>query len=74
MEGSSDPHLLCWKENELVVEERPAPDEPPFIRLGPYAETHEFVSALAEDRAPWPAATEVLPSLEVAYDLDPSKD
>ncbi|HAA77882.1 TPA: hypothetical protein DCE37_22480 [Candidatus Latescibacteria bacterium] len=73
VEGSSDPHLLCWKENELVVEERPAANEPSFIRLGPYAETHEFVTALEEGRAPWPSVKEVFPSVEVAYTLDPSK-
>ena len=73
VEDSGDPHLLCWKDNELVVEERPPKDEPTFIRLGPYAETHEFVSALEEGRAPWPSVGEVLPSVEAAYDLDPSK-
>ncbi|MCH2665251.1 Gfo/Idh/MocA family oxidoreductase [bacterium] len=73
VEGSADPHLLCWKENELVLEKRPAPDEPPYVRLGPYAETHEFVTALAEGRPPWPSVGEVFPSVEVAYTLDPSK-
>jgi predicted dehydrogenase len=73
VEGSSDPHLLCWKDNELVVEVRPDSDEPAFVRLGPYAETHEFVTALEEGRAPWPSVAEVLPSVEMAYALDPSK-
>ncbi len=74
IEGSRDPHLLCWKENELVVEERPAEGEPAFVRLGPYAETHEFVAALGEGRKPWPSVGEVYPSVEMAYTLDPSKE
>jgi predicted dehydrogenase len=73
VEGSADPHLLCWKDNVLVVEERPPVDQPAHVRLGPYAETHEFVSALEEGRAPWPSVGEVFPSVEMAYTLDPSK-
>lgn len=73
VEGSADPHLLCWKDNALVVEERPPEGQPSHVRLGPYAETHEFVSALEEERAPWPSVKEVFPSVEMAYTLDPSK-
>jgi predicted dehydrogenase len=73
VEGSADPHLLCWKDNALVVEERPPEDQPSHVRLGPYAETHEFVTALEEGRAPWPSVKEVFPSVEMAYTLDPSK-
>ena len=72
--GSADPRLLCWRDGELVVEERPAAGLPPFIRLGPYAETHEFVTALGEGRMPWPSVAEVFPSAEMAYALDPSKE
>lgn len=71
VEGSRDPHLMCWEDGDLVAETRPAPDEPAFVRLGPYAETHEFVTALAEGRAPWPSVDEVFPSVEAAYALNP---
>ena len=74
VEGSADPHLLCWKDNELVVEERSEKNEPAYIRLGPYGETHEFVTALASGRKPWPSVEEVYPSVEAAYVLDPSKE
>ena len=73
VEGSADPHLFCWKDNALVVEERPPEDQPSHVRLGTYAETHEFVTALEEGRVPWPSVKEVFPSVEMAYTLDPSK-
>ena len=74
IEGSRDPRLLCWKDNELVIEERPPKDQPAFVRLGPYAETHEFVTALEEGRKPWPSVSEVFPSVVMAYTLDPLKE
>jgi predicted dehydrogenase len=74
IEGSSDPRLLCWKDNKLVVEERPPEGQPAHVRLGPYAEAHEFVSALAEGRSAWPTVSDVMPSVEMAFTLDPTKD
>ena len=73
IEGSADPRLLCWKDNDRVVEARPPEGQPAHVRLGPYDETHEFVSALEEGRSAWPSVAEVLPSVEMAYTLDPSK-
>ncbi|MDA0747430.1 MAG: hypothetical protein O2954_12995 [bacterium] len=54
------------------MDERPPEDQPEFIRVGPYAETHEFVTALAEGRPPWPSVEEIFPSVEIASRLDPS--
>ena len=62
-----------WKSGDLVLDERPALDEPHFVRLGPYAETDEFVTALDDKRRPWPSVEEIYPSLEIAYRLDPSQ-
>jgi predicted dehydrogenase len=72
-ECSPHPRLRCWKSGDLVLDERPALDEPHFVRLGPYAETDEFVTALADKRRPWPSVEEIYPSLEIAYRLDPSQ-
>ena len=73
VEGSADPHLMCWLNTELVIDERPPKEQPTHVRLGPYAETHEFVTALEEGRNPWPSVAEVFPSAVMAYELDPSK-
>jgi predicted dehydrogenase len=70
---SPHPGLRCWKENKLVLEEYPPEDQPQFIRVGAYAETEEFVTALAEGRAPWPSVADVYPSVEIAFKLDPGK-
>ena len=74
VEASPDPHVMCWKDKELVVDEHPPADEPSYIRIGPYAEMHEFVTALSEGRKPWPSVGEVYPSVELAFTLDPSKE
>ena len=65
-EASPENRLRCWKDNPVVIDERPAEGEPDFVRLGPYNETTEFVTALAEGRRPWPEVKEILPSLELA--------
>ncbi len=70
---STNPRLRCWKDNKLVLDEKAPEGEPDFIRLGPYAETHEFVSALEEGRPAWPTVMDVIPSAELAYRLDPSR-
>jgi len=67
------PRLRCWKDNSLVIDERPPEDQPPFISVGAYAETVEFVTALAEGRPPYPSVGEVYPSMEIAFKLDPGK-
>ena len=69
---SPDPRLRCWKDGKLLPDECPPDGEPDFVRVGPYGETHEFVTALAEGRPPWPSIVEVFPSVELAYRLDPS--
>lgn len=71
VEGSREPRLQCWKDNQLVIDKQPDSDEPNFIRIGPYAETHEFVSALLEKRPMWPTIADVFPSMELAYQLNP---
>ena len=68
---SPDPRLRCWKHNQIVLDKRPAPGEPDFVRVGPYAEAHEFVTALSEGRPPWPTMADVFPSMEMAYQLYP---
>ncbi|MCZ6636418.1 MAG: Gfo/Idh/MocA family oxidoreductase [bacterium] len=73
VQTSAHPRVRCWKDNHIVVDERPPEGEPDFMRLGPYAETHEFVCALEEGRPAWPTIEDVFPSLELAYKLDPSK-
>ena len=70
---SPHPALRCWKENALVVDEQASKDQPPFISVGAYAETAEFVTAIAEGRAPCPSAAQVYPSVELAFKLDPDK-
>ncbi|MGA1200060.1 MAG: hypothetical protein ACO36I_26480, partial [Candidatus Latescibacterota bacterium] len=70
-ENSREPRLQCWKNNELVIDKQPDADEPHFIRIGPYAETHEFVTALIEKRAMWPTIADVFPSMELACELNP---
>jgi predicted dehydrogenase len=67
------PRLRCWKDDDLVVDEHPPEEQPPFVRVGAYAEIEEFVAALAEERAPWPSVAEVYPSVEIAFKLDPGK-
>lgn len=71
VENSGEPRLQCWKDNVLVVDKTPDAGEPNFVRIGPYAETHEFVTALAEKRAIWPTIADVFPSMELAYQLNP---
>jgi predicted dehydrogenase len=73
VESSPEPRLRCWKDNKLVVDKCPPDGQPHFIRVGPYAETHEFVTALLEKRAMWPTMADVFPSLKLAYQLDPSQ-
>lgn len=70
---SERPRLRCWLNGEIVLDESPPLDQPPFIRWGPYAETHEFVSALSEGRDPWPSIEEIYPSVKLSYQLDPHK-
>jgi len=70
---SPNPRLRCWKDNDLVIDECPPSDQPEFIRVGAYAETSEFINALAEDRPPWPSVGEYYPSAEIAFKLDPGK-
>ena len=70
---SERPRLRCWLNGEVVVDESPPPDQPPFIRRGPYSETHEFVTALSKGRSPWPSIEEIYPSVQLAYQLDPHK-
>ncbi|MBT3605204.1 MAG: Gfo/Idh/MocA family oxidoreductase [Candidatus Latescibacteria bacterium] len=71
VENSGEPRLQCWKDNELVVDKTPDPSEPNFVRIGPYAETHEFVTALIEKRAMWPTIADVFPSMALALELNP---
>lgn len=73
VQTSANPRLRCWKEDRVVVDERPPEDEPEFVRLGPYAEAHEFVSALEAGMQAWPTVRDVFPSVELAYKLDPSR-
>ena len=72
--GTMAPRLQCWRENELVIDERPPSEQPMHVRIGPYGETAEFVTALAEGRRPWPSVEEVYPSIALAFELDPSKE
>ena len=65
--------LRCWKDNKVVVDETLPEGQPEFVCVGPYAETEEFVKALEEGREPWPSVEEVFPSVELAFNLDPSK-
>lgn len=65
------PSLRCWKDNNLIIDEQP--QEKMFISVGAYAETVEFVTALAENRPPYPSVAEVYPSVEIAFKLDPDK-
>lgn len=65
-EASPENRLRFWKENKVVLDEAPPEGQPDFVRLGPYNETKEFVTALAEGRRPWPEVKDVLPSLELA--------
>lgn len=71
---SPEPQLRCWREGEIAVDERPPANQPNFIRVGPYAETHEFVTALQEGRSPWPSVADVFPSVEIGFRFDPSKN
>ena len=70
---SPDPRLRCWRDSALVIDECPPADQPPFIRVGAYTETSEFINALAEDRPPWPSVGEYYPSAEIAFRLDPGQ-
>jgi len=71
VENSREPRLQCWKDNEIVIDKTPSDDEPSFIRIGPYAEAHEFVTALNEKRAMWPTVADIFPSLKLGYELNP---
>ena len=70
VEGSREPRLKCWLDGELLVDKKPDPEEPDFVRLGSYCETHEFISALFEKRAMSPSMADILPSLELAYQMN----
>ncbi|MDA0712186.1 MAG: hypothetical protein O3B73_18460, partial [bacterium] len=71
VESSPEPRLQCWKDNKMVVDKRPDPDEPAHIRIGPYAEAHEFITALAQKRPMWPTIADVFPSMVLAHQLNP---
>jgi predicted dehydrogenase len=55
----------AWENDELVVDEQSAPQQPEFVRNGAYGETAEFIAALKEDRAPRPAPADILQSVEI---------
>lgn len=69
VEHSPSPMFRCWKDGQMVVDDVPPEEDPQFVRVGPYAEMHEFVSGLAEGRPLWPTVQEVFPSMEIAYGL-----
>ena len=71
VESSCEPRLRCWKDNEIVIDKTPPEGEPNSIRLGPYAEAHEFITGLAEKRAMWPTVEDIFPSLKLGYELNP---
>lgn len=71
VENSIEPRLRCWKDNKIVIDKTPPKDQPSFIRIGPYAEAHEFITGLTEKRALWPTTADIFPSLELGYQLNP---
>ena len=71
VERSREPRLRCWKDDEVVIDKIPPNGQPEFVRIGPYAETHEFITGLIEKRALWPTVADIFPSLELGYQLNP---
>ena len=70
---SPRPRLRGWHNGQVALDERPPAGQPDFIRLGPYAETREFVTALLQGRPPWPPVAEVYPPAAIGFRFDPSK-
>jgi predicted dehydrogenase len=61
--------LRCWQNDQLVLEDRSATDEPGSIARGEYHELNEFVTALEENRPMRPTVMDVLPSMKLCLDL-----
>ncbi len=62
--------LRCYAGDKLVLEDVAPADESLNIARGEVSELNEFVQSLAEGRRPYPSAGEILPSIELAFDLE----
>jgi predicted dehydrogenase len=59
----------AWENGEQVLHDEPARGMPGFVRNGTFAETVEFISALKEDRAPFPAPAQVRQSVDICRQI-----
>jgi myo-inositol 2-dehydrogenase / D-chiro-inositol 1-dehydrogenase len=69
VQQNGEASLQCWSAGKLVLEESARAGEEGFVSRGEYAETAEFLDALAAKRAPWPGLAEILPSAEICWRL-----
>lgn len=61
--------VRCWQDDRLVLEEHSPAEEHPMIPRGDYAELTEFLTAIQQGRHPRPTIADVLPSMELCFNL-----
>jgi predicted dehydrogenase len=61
--------LRCYQENRLVLEEIAGSETPEDVTQGFYGETSELIAALSHGRRPKPSIEDVLPSVELCFQL-----
>jgi myo-inositol 2-dehydrogenase/D-chiro-inositol 1-dehydrogenase len=67
--GSDTGEVRCWQGGALEIEDVPARGEPTYVCNGAYDEIVEFITALHEDRAPYPSPAQVLQSVELCEQI-----
>jgi predicted dehydrogenase len=61
--------LRCYRDDKVVLEDIAPDDEPPQLARGEIDELKEFLTAIKDHRPPKPSAADILPSMELAFDL-----
>jgi len=67
--GNPTAALRCYQADKLVLEHLAPPDELPQRARGELDELQEFLTALKARRPPNPGGADILPSMELAFDL-----
>ena len=61
--------VCCWEGGRLAVNMNPTAGMPDYVRAGSYAETCALIASLEERRPLRPSPTDVVPSLELCYQI-----
>lgn len=69
VEFAETTRVRCWCEDRCELDDAPAAAEPMDAFNGAYHEAVEFIEALAAGRPPGPTVADILPSMEICFDL-----